>query len=125
MTIYGHFLYYTVFSSYHTPNYFQYYQFTVNENSNSDYFTSAFGMFCLNDVLKQLQEILLFSYFLSLYKFLVHFGMLLVSLSTPNTLFKINTKSKTSLHLLIAFYRTINHANFSVGFFILELDILL
>ena len=36
---------YAVFSSYRTPNFFQYYQLTVNVNSNSDYFTSAFGMF--------------------------------------------------------------------------------
>ena len=36
-----------VFSSYRTPNFFQYYQLTVNENSNSNYFTSALGMFCM------------------------------------------------------------------------------
>ena len=40
-------LQYAVFSSYHTPNFFQYYQLIVNENeiSNSDYFTAAFCMF--------------------------------------------------------------------------------
>ena len=36
-----------VFSSYRTANFLQYYQLTVNENSNSDYFTSVFGMFCI------------------------------------------------------------------------------
>ena len=35
---------YAVFSSYRTPKFFQYYQLTVNENSNSYYFTTAFGM---------------------------------------------------------------------------------
>ena len=57
------------------------------------------------------------SYFPILYKFLMHFGTFLMLLSTQNKLFKINNKSKTSLHLLISFYRTINHTNFSVGFF--------
>ena len=79
----------------------------------------------LNDVFKQLLEILSFSYFPSFYKFLVHFWTFLMLSSTPKVFSKINTKSKTSLHLLILFYRTINYTNFCVGFFILELDILL
>ena len=86
--------------------------------------TTLLSIWCvLNDVFKQLQEILSFPYFPSFYKFSVYFWMFLMLSSTPNTLFKINTKSKTSLHLLISFYRTITHSNFCVGYFFYSPDL--
>ena len=51
------------------------------------------------NVFKELQEIVSFLYFPSFNKFLVHFWTILMSSSTPNTLFKTNTKSKTCIYL--------------------------
>ena len=67
---------------------------------------------CFEWCFKQLQEILLFSYFLSIYKSLMHFRTFLGLSSTPNTFFKINTKSKTNLYLLIFFLQ--NHQSYQI-----------
>ena len=81
---------YTVFSSYSTPNFFQYYQLIVNEKLNFKLGLLYLSIwYVLNDALKQLQEILSFSYFPSFYKFLMHFMTYLMLSSTLNTLFKI------------------------------------